>query len=187
MFAPAGARGLDRSPAAPPPVGAVNATKPAEIQDLIAPSLGSMGFDVIRVRLLAGTPPTLQVLAEPATGAPMTVADCAAVARQVSAVLDVADPVAGSHLLEVSSPGIDRPLVRESDFRRWAGHEAKIEAHALIGGRKRFRGILEGVHDGAVHIRVGEDSFAVPLDAVANAKLVLTDDLLAQHRAANRT
>ena len=165
----------------------MNANKAAEIENLIAPSLQSMGYDVVRVRLLGGTPPTLQVLAEPASGAGMTVADCTAVSRQVSALLDVADPVAGAYMLEVSSPGIDRPLVRESDFRRWAGHEAKIEAHALIDGRKRFRGILEGVHDGAVHIRDGENSFAVPLDAVADAKLVLTDELLAQHSAANRT
>lgn len=139
---------------------------------------------MVLVRLLPGQPPTLQVLAEPASGAAMTVADCAAVSRQVSAALDVADPVAGGYLLEVSSPGVDRPLVKQADFERFRGREAKIETRDLVDGRRRFRGRLEGFEDGMVTMRLAGEGeqpgelVAIPFDLIATAKLALPSDLL---------
>ena len=162
---------------------------PQELEVLIAPPLAAMGYDTIQVRLLPGEPPTLQILAEPVSGAAMTVADCSAVSRQVSLVLDVEDPIAGGYMLEVSSPGVDRPLVKAADFERFAGREVKIEARELIEGRRRFRGRLEGIEDGAVAVCVageGEQDdkvFAVPLSGIATAKLVLPGDILKGRRA----
>jgi ribosome maturation factor RimP len=113
----------------------------------------------------------------------MTIEDCEAVSREISALLDVHDPVAGAYRLEVSSPGIDRPLVRASDFEDWAGHEAKIELKEPIDGRRRFRGTLEGFEDGEIRVEVdlddaGRQVIGLPIGLVAEAKLVLTDELI---------
>ena len=112
----------------------------------------------------------------------MTIEDCEAISREISALLDVNDPIAGAYRLEVSSPGIDRPLVRPSDFEDWAGHEAKIELTEPIDGRKRFRGTLEGFEDGEVRIEIdlgeaGRQVIGLPIGLVGEAKLVLTDEL----------
>lgn len=163
--------------------------RPLELEGLLAPSLAAMGYDTVLVRLLPGQPPVLQILAEPASGEAMTVADCTAVSRQVSAVLDVADPIAGGYMLEVSSPGIDRPLVKPADFERFKGREVKVEARELIDGRRRFRGRLEGIEGGAVSIRVQGDGrqdekvFAVPLGDIETAKLALPGDILKGRRS----
>jgi len=151
-----------------------------EIARLIEPSLDAMGYRIVRVALTGGTTrPTLQVMAERRDDTAMTVDDCALISRSVSALLDVADPIAGAYMLEVSSPGIDRPLVRPEDYDRFAGFEARIELNAPHGGRKRFRGRLLG-RDGDEVRLAGEDGEArLPLAAIARAKLVLTDDLLA--------
>jgi ribosome maturation factor RimP len=130
----------------------------------------------------------LQVMAERLDDAPMTVDDCTEISRSVSALLDVADPIAEAYMLEVSSPGIDRPLVRPEDYDRFAGFEARIELSAPVEGRKRFRGRLLGrAPDATDHVRlagseIGEVS--LPLASIAKAKLVLTDDLLAAYRPA---
>jgi ribosome maturation factor RimP len=116
----------------------------------------------------------------------MTVEDCAEISRTVSALLDVADPIVGAYTLEVSSPGIDRPLIRREDFARFAGFEAKIELNAPQDGRRRFRGKLLGVEGDAVRLLVDDAPVALPLAAVARAKLVLTDALLAASRAEPR-
>ena len=113
----------------------------------------------------------------------MSIEDCETVSREISPLLDVHDPVAGSYRLEVSSPGIDRPLVRPSDFEDWSGYEAKIELKEPIDGRKRFRGILEGFEDGEVRIavdldQVGRTVLGLPVGLVGEAKLVLTDELI---------
>jgi ribosome maturation factor RimP len=154
---------------------------PAHIENLIAPSLNAMGYDVVRVLLLSGRQPTLQILAEPESGAPMTVQDCTTVSRHVSAVLDVADPIAGGYLLEVSSPGVGRPLRSPADFCRFAGREARIETRDPIEGRRRFRGHLEGLDGSAVRIRIDDGGEAkvvpVPLDAIAAARLELPEDV----------
>jgi ribosome maturation factor RimP len=155
---------------------------PAKVAAIIEPALEDRGFRLVRVAISGREGQTLQVMAERVDGS-MTIEDCEAVSREISALLDVHDPIAGAYRLEVSSPGIDRPLVRPSDFEDWAGHEAKIELSEPIDGRKRFRGTLEGFEGGEIRIEVdlGEDGRQVvglPVGLVAEAKLVLTDDLI---------
>jgi ribosome maturation factor RimP len=149
------------------------------IEAMIAPSLQAMGYRVVRVAFTGGRRATLQIMAERIDDAAMTVDDCAEVSHTVSALLDVADPIAAPYMLEVSSPGIDRPLVRREDYQRFAGFEAKIELNEPHEGRKRFRGRLMGVEGEAAKLLVGEEAVLLPLAAVARAKLVLTDDLIA--------
>lgn len=154
-----------------------------KIAALIQPSVEGMGFRLVRVRLMGGRRPTLQIMAERPDGS-MEVDDCAEVSRMLSALLDVEDPIDREYVLEVSSPGIDRPLTRLEDFERYAGFEAKLETQDLIEGRKRFRGALQGVEGGDVVIRVeidGEEAEPrLPFEALADAKLVLTDELVAE-------
>ena len=152
----------------------------SEISRLIEPSLEAMGYRLVRVALTsAPRRPVLQVMAERLDEAAMSVDDCADISRSVSALLDVADPIAGAYMLEVSSPGIDRPLVRPEDFDRFAGFEARIELSAPLHGRKRFRGRLLGRADDCVRLVGDGGESRLPLAAIARAKLVLTDDLLA--------
>jgi ribosome maturation factor RimP len=152
------------------------------ITTMIAPSLEAMGYRLVRVAFTGGRRPTLQIMAERRDEAAMSVDDCADISRTVSALLDVADPIPVAYALEVSSPGIDRPLIERDDFTRYAGYEAKIEMANLIDGRKRFRGRLLGVADDAVRVALADREVALPLAAVVRAKLVLTDELLAAAR-----
>jgi ribosome maturation factor RimP len=154
----------------------------ARVADLIEPALQDRGYRLVRVAITGQEGKTVQVMAERADGT-MSIEDCEAVSREISPLLDVHDPVAGSYRLEVSSPGIDRPLVRPSDFEDWSGYEAKIELKEPIDGRKRFRGTLEGFEDGEVRIavdidQVGRTVLGLPVGLVGEAKLVLTDDLI---------
>lgn len=156
---------------------------PDRVAQLIEPALEPLGFELVRVALTGKGPRVLQVMAEPVDGRVMTVEDCAAISEVVSALLDVEDPVPGAYNLEVSSPGLDRPLTREKDFRRFAGFEARIELARLIDGRRRLRGPLGGTRaadDGGVLVLVEEngEEHAVPLAEIAAAKLVLTDELV---------
>jgi ribosome maturation factor RimP len=153
-----------------------------KIEALIAPSLEAMGYRVVRVAVTGGRRATLQVMAERVDDKAMTVEDCADISRTVSALLDVADPIATAYTLEVSSPGIDRPLVRREDFARFAGFEAKVELTAPVDGRRRFRGKLLGVEGDEVRLLVDAAPVALPLATVVRAKLVLTDELLARER-----
>ena len=155
------------------------------IADLISPSIEALGYELVRVTLAGNTRKVLQIMAEPKDGRVMSVEDCARVSRAVSAILDVEDPISGAYSLEVSSPGIDRPLTRPKDFDRYAGHEAKIETHEPIEGRKRFKGILKGVADENVKIDSEGAELALPLNQIAKAKLVLTDALIAAHEASS--
>ncbi|HYM03315.1 MAG TPA: ribosome maturation factor RimP [Stellaceae bacterium] len=150
-----------------------------KIEVMIAPSLEAMGYRVVRVAVTGGGRPTLQIMAERIDDKAMTVDDCADISRTVSALLDVADPIDTAYHLEVSSPGIDRPLVRREDFTRFAGFEARVELNAPVAGRKRFRGKLLGVEGDAVQLQTEDATVALPLAAVARAKLLLTDELLA--------
>jgi len=150
-----------------------------KIEAIIAPSLEAMGYRVVRVTMTGGRRATLQIMAERADDKAMTVEDCAEISRTVSALLDVADPITGAYTLEVSSPGIDRPLVRREDFARFAGYEAKVELSQPVAGRRRFRGKLLGVEGEAVRLLVDEAAIDLPLAQVTRAKLVLTDELLA--------
>ena len=161
--------------------GGAGGTVAARIEGIVAPALEALGYDVVRVQFNAGRKATLQIMAERQDGAAMSVEDCASISRAVSALLDVEDPIPGAYDLEVSSPGIDRPLTRREDFARFAGFEAKLETDRLLDGRKRFKGRLLGVdEDGLIRVREGEAEVAVPFDAVSKAKLVLTDELIAQ-------
>ena len=153
-----------------------------EIAQMIEPSLAAMGYRLVRVVVTSGRRATLQVMAERIDDAPMTVDDCALISRSVSALLDVADPIADAYLLEISSPGIDRPLVRPEDYDRFSGFEARIELTEPFGGRKRFRGRLLGTADGAVRLATEAGEARLPLASVARARLVLTDDLIAASR-----
>lgn len=152
----------------------------ARLQALIAPSLDAMGYEMVRVLMQGRQRPTLQIMAERKDGVGMTVDDCADISRSVSALLDVEDPIQGAYTLEVSSPGIDRPLTRSKDFERWAGFDAKLESLQPVDGRKRFKGRLLGLDaEGQVRIQTENGEVAIPFDDVKGAKLVLTDELIA--------
>jgi ribosome maturation factor RimP len=156
------------------------------VAQLVEPVLESMGFRLVRVKLSGST---LQIMAERPDGT-FSIDDCEQVSRAVSPMLDVADVISSRYHLEVSSPGIDRPLVRPSDFETWAGHEAKIEMARPVAGRKRFRGALEGFHDGEVRLFIENPEggtepvlVGVPFADIGSAHLVLTDELIAAARA----
>jgi len=149
------------------------------IEEIIAPTLEDMGYAVVRIQLQGDRHPTLQIMAERLDRAMMNVEDCAAISRAVSPLLDVDDPIQDAYSLEVSSPGVDRPLVRRNDFERFAGFEAKIEMAYLVDGRKRFTGRLVGPVDDGIQILVEGETQDLPFDDIVKAKLVLTDDLLA--------
>jgi len=161
------------------------------VAGIIEPTLQSMGFRLVRVKL---TGRSLQIMAERPDGT-MTIDDCAALSRAISPVLDVEDPIQSSYTLEVSSPGIDRPLVRLADFERWVGHVARIELKAPLAprdglaGRRRFRGVIEAISGNAIRLTLPPDAAAgdeteveLAFDEIADAKLVLTDELLAAAR-----
>jgi ribosome maturation factor RimP len=153
----------------------------ARIANIVEPAIAGLGYRLVRVKLSAMNGTTLQIMAERPDGS-MNVDDCEVVSRDLSPLLDVEDPIDREYHLEVSSPGIDRPLVRRSDFETWGGHLAKIELEQAIEGRKRFRGKLAGVEGDSVRValeKADDGTVAlVPLGAIAEAKLVLTDDLI---------
>jgi ribosome maturation factor RimP len=153
-----------------------------QIAHLVEPVLVDLGFRLVRVRVTGQDGATVQVMAERPDGT-MTIDDCAVVSRQLSPVLDVHDPLPGRYRLEISSPGIDRPLVCASDFVAWKGHEARLETREMFDGRKRFRGTLVGFEEGEVLLEVdlpgvGIQVIGLRLDLLSEAKLVLTDALV---------
>jgi ribosome maturation factor RimP len=152
----------------------------AAIAQLIEPEARALGFELVRVAMFGGkTDPTLQVMAERPDTRQLDLADCEALSRRVSEVLDAADPIEEAYRLEVSSPGIDRPLTRPADYADWAGYDARIRLAAPLGGRKQFDARLIGLEGDAVKVyaeRVGE--LSIPLGQIASAKLILTDALI---------
>ena len=154
------------------------------IEEIVAPTVVGMGFDLVRVAMSRGGA-TLQIMIEAADGRAMDVEACAAMSRALSAVLDVEDPIPGTYTLEVSSPGIDRPLTRPKDYARWSGHLARFETAEPIEGRRRFKGTLLGLQDDTVKLRLedGQEA-ALPLASVTKAKLEMTDALIEEHRRA---
>lgn len=154
----------------------------ARLLDLLDPVAEAAGYEIVRLRLMGGAERRrLQIMAERAIDGDMNVEDCARLSRVISEVMDAADPITGEYVLEVSSPGVDRPLTRLKDFESYQGHEARIELDRLAEGRKRFRGVLAGVEDDdMVGIDLeGEDHTAlIPFSWIIDAKLVLTDDLM---------
>ena len=157
----------------------------AHLEPIIEPAVEAAGFRLVRLRLMGGYVKTLQIMAERPDGT-MNVEDCAVLSRALSEFLDAENPIEGDYELEVSSPGIDRPLTRLMDFSRWAGHEAKIELHTPIDGRKRFRGKLLGLEGNDVVIQTQDSRALVPFKQIAEAKLVLTDALIAEDLKARK-
>jgi ribosome maturation factor RimP len=156
----------------------------ARVATIAEPVLADLGYRLVRVRISGLSGCTVQVMAERPDGT-MAIEDCEAVSRALSPVLDVADPVDRAYRLEISSPGIDRPLVRRSDFDRYAGHLAKIEMEVPVGGRKRFRGTLVGTDGEAARVRCDDlpaeaAEVMLPIADMAEARLVLTDALVAE-------
>ena len=149
------------------------------LAELLRPTIEGMGYELVRLRLMAGKKATLQIMAERPDGT-MEVEDCAELSRQISAVMDVEDPIEREYTLEVSSPGIDRPLTRLADFDRWEGYEARLETEELIEGRKRFKGILAGTEGTEVLIEIDEGTIGLEFDWLSDAKLILTDELITE-------
>jgi ribosome maturation factor RimP len=147
------------------------------LAEIVEPVIADMGFELVRLRLMGGQTKTLQIMAE-RPGGGIEVDECAEISTAVSAILDVEDPVSDAYTLEVSSPGIDRPLTRLKDFDAYEGYEAKVETSELIDGRKRFKGVLAGVEGDEVLINIPEGTVGLHFDWLADAKLVLTDELI---------
>lgn len=147
------------------------------LADIVEPTIRGMGYELVRIRLMGGQRKTLQIMADRPEGG-IEVEDCARISTAVSAVLDVEDPLEDAYVLEVSSPGIDRPLTRLKDFDVWAGHEAKIETSDLIDGRRRFKGTLAGIEGDEVLIEIEEGTIGLKFDWLSDAKLVLTEELI---------
>jgi ribosome maturation factor RimP len=153
------------------------------LADIVGPVIEGMGFELVRIRLMGGNTRTLQIMADKPDGG-IEVDDCGEISIAVSAVLDVEDPVEENYILEVSSPGIDRPLTRLKDFEMWKGWEARIETSELVDGRRRFKGTLGGVEGEEVLIQIEDAGETVVIglqfDWLADAKLILTDELIAE-------
>ena len=149
----------------------------SHLEPVFEPVIEKAGFKLVRLRVMGGASKTLQVMAERPDGT-MDVEGCSQLSHALLDFIEAEDPIEGDYELEVSSPGIDRPLTRLMDFSRWAGHEAKIELTLPIEGRKRFRGVLQGLDGQDVMIRADNSDIRFPFRAIANAKLVLTDKLI---------
>lgn len=149
------------------------------VLDLIQSQASGLGMEIVRVRLTGGKRPALQIMTEKAGGAPTDVEDCAALSRAMATVLDAADPIPDAYTLEVSTPGIDRPLTRPGDFARWIGHAAKVELVRPLDGQRRFRGIITDETDGNIRLQLDDDSeLEARLEDFSKASLILTDDLI---------
>jgi ribosome maturation factor RimP len=159
-------------------------TDTAAIARLIEPAVKDLGFDLVRVAMIGGTSdPTLQVMAERPETRQLTIDDCTDLSRKLSELLDAEeaagrDPIEGSYRLEVSSPGIDRPLTRPSDYRDWTGHEARLKLAEPLAGAKQLSGIIEGIEGNIVTLATPKGAREVPFESIASAKLLLTDKLI---------
>jgi ribosome maturation factor RimP len=152
-----------------------------ELTRLIEPELKALGYDLVRIAFVGGkSDPTLQVMAERPDTRQLDLGDCETISRRLSDLLDSADPIEGSYRLEVSSPGIDRPLTRLKDYDDWSGHEARITLVEPMGGRKQFSGTLKGTGERDVVHVLGKDGkdYVLPFSSISSAKLLLTDDLI---------
>ena len=163
----------------------VEAGVEAKVANIIEPEIEDLGYRLVRVKLSNINGATLQIMAERPDGT-MNVAGCEEVSRAISPILDIEDPISQAYHLEISSPGIDRPLVRLSDFVTWAGHTAKLETHQIINGRKRYKGMILSVEGNDITFRreapgEGEEpNFVLPISEIKDAKLVMTDDLITE-------
>jgi ribosome maturation factor RimP len=170
----------------------IRLTDLTQLHALVEPEARALGFDLVRVKLFGGADRTLQVMAERPDTRQLTIEDCSALSRRLSDVLDALeadgrDPIAGAYRLEVSSPGIDRPLTRLADFTDWQGHEARVVLAEKRDGQKVFKGDLAGTRDDDVLLATEKGEVALPFAAIADAKLALTDRLIAQTRPLDTT
>lgn len=149
------------------------------LQDLLEPVITGLGYEVVRILTIGQKNPTLQIMIDRLDGKDITVEDCATASRAVSAVLDEKDPIKDQYSLEVSSPGLDRPLTKIEHFKRFSGYEARIETAVEVEKRKRFKGVLGNVDEqNRIHIDVDGTDYAIAFDDISKAKLILTDELL---------
>ncbi len=153
------------------------------LAEIVTPTIEDLGFELVRIRLMSGKTRTLQIMADRPEGG-IEVEDCAKISTAVSAILDVEDPIEDNYILEVSSPGIDRPLTRLKDFDMWADYEARVETSELIDGRRRFKGVLRGTEGDEILIEIEEGAetltIGLKFDWLSDAKLILTDELIAE-------
>ena len=153
-----------------------------KIKEVLLPSLEAIGFSLVRIRIMGGGENrTLQLMIDRLDEQPISIEDCAFVSRNVSALLDVEDPINGAYMLEVSSPGIDRPLTKERDFERYVGFEAKLELRDVQDGQRRFQGRLLGCENGVVKLLTEAGETSLSFGTIAAAKLILTDELVAAY------
>ncbi|MDO4184846.1 MAG: ribosome maturation factor RimP [Rhodospirillales bacterium] len=157
--------------------------KKHHLQDMLEPTINNLGFDLVRILTIGNVNPTLQIMIERKDRQNRVVDDCATVSRAISAVLDEKDPISGKYTLEVSSPGLDRPLVNLENFVRFAGFEAKVETDTEIEKRKRFKGRIVRVENDNIILLMDDKEWTIPFSAVAKAKLLLTDELIAAAQA----
>ncbi|MBV9783597.1 MAG: ribosome maturation factor RimP [Acidisphaera sp.] len=152
----------------------------ARVADIVTPTLAHLGYELVRVMIFGRDRPTVQIMVERADGAPVGIEDCQRVSEVLGAVIDVEDPMQGAWTLEVSSPGIDRPLTRMKDWNRFSGHRARVDFAEPLDGRRRVTGIVLGADDQVARMRTDDGTeLVLPLTNVRRAKLVLTDELIA--------
>lgn len=156
------------------------------LQDLIEPVVENEGFELVRVMTIGQANPTLQVMIDTLDGSDITVDDCAKVSQKLSAVLDEKDPIESRYSLEVSSPGLDRPLTKLKHFERWQGYEVKIETADKVENRKRFKGKISAVDGDNVVIAAEDQQYTIPFLLINKAKLVVTDELWEEYMAAHQ-
>ena len=153
------------------------------LQDMLEPTINELGFDVVRILTIGQKNPTLQIMIERKDRTDIIVEDCAKVSRAVSEILDEQDPIKDQYSLEVSSPGLDRPLITLEHFQRFSGYEAKIETAVEVESRKRFKGRIVNVDDkNNIHFEMDGQEYVIPYDAVSKAKILITDELLAKYQ-----
>lgn len=153
------------------------------LADMLEPVIENLGYETVRIMTIGQANPTLQIMIDKTDGTEITVDDCAKVSRALSEVLDEKDPISDKYNLEVSSPGLDRPLTKLAHFGRFAGNEVKIETSVVVDGRKRFKGVLKGVEGANVLLEMDGTDYKVLFDDISKAKIVLTDELLAKWEA----
>lgn len=149
------------------------------LQDLLEPAISNLGYEVVRILIIGQKNPTLQIMIDRLDGRDITVEDCTTVSRAVSALMDEKDPIKDQYSLEISSPGLDRPLTKIEHFKRFAGYEARVETSVEVNERKRFKGKLLNVdNQDQIHIEMNGTDYAIPFADISKAKLILTDELL---------
>ena len=156
------------------------------LQDLIEPVVEKEGFELVRLLTIGQANPTLQVMIDTLNGNDITVDDCARVSNALSVMLDEQDPIENRYSLEVSSPGVDRPLTKLKHFERWKGYEIKLETEDKVENRKRFKGKIVSVEDDKIIVATEKEQYTIPFAAVSKAKLVLTDELWEEYMAAHQ-